>query len=220
MCKCLKQQMHQQRRHSTSSRTLTSFQNVHSIFLQTLFSKMSLMILISKLYSCDFSTESPFAFFFFFFSFSFQSCYHLFSRHFRLPCNWTRKLYVLSLFMLVYNYLRFRTQKVMKTTPDFQKQNKVIERNGIIERLKLEGALKSIQFQPLPRAGLPPVRSGCPGPQIVWPWMPPGTGHPQNACPSFNPDHMFFDETIILSRLHVLWWNYYSVKCQACWQDL
>ena len=40
----------------------------------------------------------------------------------------------------------------------------------IIEWFGLEGTLKSIQFQPLPWAGLPPTNSGCPGFERVQGW--------------------------------------------------
>jgi len=32
---------------------------------------------------------------------------------------------------------------------------------------------------PLLCAGVPTTRPGCPEPHPVWPWMPPGMGHPQ-----------------------------------------
>jgi len=41
----------------------------------------------------------------------------------------------------------------------------------------VEGTSKTIYFQPLPWAGLPPTSSGCPGPHPTWPWAPPGMGH-------------------------------------------
>ena len=42
----------------------------------------------------------------------------------------------------------------------------------------VERTPKTIYFQPLLRAGLPPTSSGCPGPHPTWPWALPGMmGH-------------------------------------------
>lgn len=63
---CLKQQTHKQKRYPISSRILTPFQRVHTVFLKTPSSKKqktSITMFISKCISYDFSIESLFYFF-------------------------------------------------------------------------------------------------------------------------------------------------------------
>jgi len=51
---------------------------------------------------------------------------------------------------------------------------------SVIERFGLEGTLKIILVPtPLPWARTSSIRSGCSKPHPVWPWTPPGRGHPQ-----------------------------------------
>ena len=73
----------------------------------------------------------------------------------------------------------FKKQNVQLLLDVHQKrflQKYILQLNHrIMEYFGLEGTLKPSQF--LPWTGLPPTGSGCPGPQSVWPWMPPGMGH-------------------------------------------
>jgi len=45
--------------------------------------------------------------------------------------------------------------------------------------LDWKGPQWSLSSNPLPCAGLPTSRPGCPEPHPAWPWMPQGIGHPQ-----------------------------------------
>lgn len=49
--------------------------------------------------------------------------------------------------------------------------------HGVIEWLRLEQTLKTIQFN-APAVGWVPPQSGCPEPR-AWPWAPPRTTNPQ-----------------------------------------
>ena len=65
----------------------------------------------------------------------------------------------------------------------------------------------SSNSNPLPRAGLPPTSSGCPGPHPTWPWVPPGMGHSQPlyaVCASASPPSQGKKSNLNLSSIGLI----------------